>query len=92
MGAPSYCHSRSTPTASLKPSTSGLPNTNASGQAVKEVQANINQTTEYKPKLEVDGEFGSKTKKAVLTFQHEFKIKPYDGIVGPKTWKVLRAK
>jgi hypothetical protein len=22
----------------------------------------------------------------------EFKIKPYDGIVGPKTWKVLRAK
>ncbi|MFI8072073.1 peptidoglycan-binding protein [Streptomyces sp. NPDC086033] len=64
----------------------------SSGQAVKEVQANINQTTDYKPKLKVDGEFGSKTKKAVLWFQHEFKIKPYDAIVGPKTWKVLRAK
>ncbi|MFI6434881.1 peptidoglycan-binding protein [Streptomyces sp. NPDC050759] len=64
----------------------------SSGQAVKEVQANINQTTDYKPKLKVDGQFGSKTKKAVLWFQHEFKIKPYDGIVGPKTWKVLRAK
>ncbi|MFJ9103517.1 peptidoglycan-binding protein [Streptomyces sp. NPDC102405] len=36
--------------------------------------------------------FAAVTAITVTVFQHEFKIKPYDGIVGPKTWKVLRAK
>lgn len=62
------------------------------GNAVKEVQALISQTTGYKPKLAVDGKFGSKTKKAVLWFQKKYHVKPYDGIVGKKTWKELRLK
>ncbi|MFC9928770.1 peptidoglycan-binding protein [Streptomyces sp. NPDC127190] len=62
------------------------------GNAVREVQAIINQTTAYKPKLTVDGDFGSKTKKAVIWFQQTFHVKPYDGIVGAKTWKELRLK
>lgn len=64
----------------------------SSGAAVKEVQALINQTTVYKPKLAVDGKFGSKTKKAVVWFQKRYHVKPYDGIVGPKTWKEFRLK
>lgn len=62
------------------------------GNAVKEVQALINQTTSYKPKLAVDGRFGSKTKAGVVWFQKKYHVKPYDGIVGPKTWKELRLK
>ncbi|GGZ17513.1 peptidoglycan-binding domain-containing protein [Streptomyces poonensis] len=62
------------------------------GRAVKEVQALINETTDYKPKLSVDGHFGSKTKKAVIWFQKQYDVKPYDGIVGPKTWKEFRLK
>ncbi|MEU1052178.1 peptidoglycan-binding protein [Streptomyces sp. NPDC005876] len=62
------------------------------GNAVREVQALINQTTNYKPKLSVDGDFGSKTKKAVVWFQKTYKVKPYDGIVGKKTWAELRLK
>ncbi|MFD1661862.1 peptidoglycan-binding protein [Streptomyces caeni] len=64
----------------------------SSGAAVREVQALINQTTAYKPKLAVDGQFGSKTEKAVVWFQTKYHVKPYDGIVGPKTWKEFRLK
>lgn len=66
--------------------------TGSKGNAVREVQALINQTTSYTPKLKVDGDFGSKTKKAVVWFQKTYNVKPYDGIVGPKTWKELRLK
>jgi peptidoglycan hydrolase-like protein with peptidoglycan-binding domain len=62
------------------------------GRAVQEVQALINQTTGYQPKLAVDGKFGSKTKNAVRWFQKKYHVKPYDGIVGKKTWKELRLK
>ncbi|MEU9557140.1 peptidoglycan-binding domain-containing protein [Streptomyces fumanus] len=66
--------------------------TGSKGNAVREVQALINQTTPYKPKLSVDGDFGGKTKKAVVWFQKTYKVKPYDGIVGKKTWAELRLK
>lgn len=66
--------------------------TGSKGNAVREVQALINETTPYTPKLAVDGDFGPKTKAAVLWFQKTYKVTPYDGIVGPKTWKELRLK
>jgi N-acetylmuramoyl-L-alanine amidase len=62
------------------------------GNAVKEVQALINQTTNYPHHLAVDGKFGQKTKSGVVWFQKKYHVKPYDGIVGPKTWKELRLK
>ncbi|MEV5004253.1 peptidoglycan-binding protein [Streptomyces sp. NPDC093064] len=62
------------------------------GNAVREVQALINQTTSYKPKLKVDGDFGKNTKAAVIWFQKKYHVKPYDGVVGKKTWKELRLK
>ncbi|MCQ4209195.1 peptidoglycan-binding domain-containing protein [Streptomyces longispororuber] len=62
------------------------------GRAVKEVQALLNQTTSAPGTLKVDGRFGSRTKAAVLWFQKKYHVKPYDGIVGPKTWKELRLK
>ncbi|HEX8199694.1 MAG TPA: peptidoglycan DD-metalloendopeptidase family protein [Isosphaeraceae bacterium] len=38
--------------------------------------------------LEVDGEFGPATERAVKTFQRRHDMKP-DGVVGAKTWKAL---
>lgn len=40
-------------------------------------------------KVEVDGDFGPATEKAVIDFQKEKSLEP-DGIVGPKTWAALR--
>lgn len=40
-------------------------------------------------RLVEDGQFGQKTKQAVVKFQKAKKIKPVDGIVGPVTWKGL---
>ncbi|MEU7579997.1 peptidoglycan-binding domain-containing protein [Streptomyces sp. NPDC041068] len=62
--------------------------------AVKEIQSLINQVTIWTrdhQALKVDGHFGDKTKKAVKWFQSTYKVKPYDGIVGKKTWGALRA-
>lgn len=39
-------------------------------------------------KLELDGDFGKKTKKAVKKFQKKLNIKA-DGVIGPKTWSLL---
>ena len=38
--------------------------------------------------IEVDGDFGPKTKEAVIQYQKTHNLKP-DGIVGPKTWEEL---
>lgn len=62
--------------------------------AVKEIQSLINQVTTWTwnhRALKVDGYFGDNTKKAVKWFQTTYKVKPYDGIVGKKTWGALRA-
>lgn len=37
----------------------------------------------------VDGNFGSKTKEAVLQFQRDQNLAVKDGIVGPITWRQL---
>jgi hypothetical protein len=50
------------------------------GDLVKAVQAKL--------KIDQDGTFGPKTEAAVRVFQRDHSLVP-DGIVGPKTWKVL---
>lgn len=40
-------------------------------------------------KIEVDGDFGPKTKEAVIKFQKDKGLLP-DGIIGEKTWKKLK--
>jgi N-acetyl-anhydromuramyl-L-alanine amidase AmpD len=50
------------------------------GEFVKQVQTSL--------KLDVDGLFGAKTEASVRAFQREHNNVP-DGIVGPKTWKIL---
>jgi peptidoglycan hydrolase-like protein with peptidoglycan-binding domain len=42
----------------------------------------------FKPKLKVDGDFGTLTANAVKDFQ-EWYLLVVDGVVGPKTWNAL---
>ncbi|MEU1308728.1 peptidoglycan-binding domain-containing protein [Streptomyces cinnamoneus] len=61
------------------------------GPKVKEIQALINFWDGTN--LKVDGEFGDKTRSAVKAFQRNHpSAGNADGIVGDKTWKVLRGK
>lgn len=55
------------------------------GEEVKKLQALLNR---HGAKLDVDGDFGPRTKDAVMKFQRKFKLTP-DGIVGPYTWDKL---
>lgn len=57
------------------------------GDLVKEMQAAIGLTGKN-----VDGFFGAGTKLALIAFQTKHGLKPIDGICGPGTWKVIRAK
>ncbi|MBK3382546.1 peptidoglycan-binding protein [Streptomyces sp. CAI-21] len=65
------------------------------GAHVKEIQALINETTIW-PKqtgkrLAVDGDFGPSTESAVSWFQWYYGSEALsDGMVGPKTWEMLR--
>lgn len=59
----------------------------STGAEVKELQRLLNLAG---ANLVVDGDFGSKTLEAVLSFQREHGLDP-DGIVGPKTWVKLKA-
>lgn len=58
------------------------------GDAVKELQAYLNQLDSVQPKLKVDGIFGSGTEKVVKQFQKETALLA-DGIVGLRTWSAL---
>lgn len=58
------------------------------GDAVKQIQKKL---VEKKiAKLEIDGEFGPMTQRAVKAFQKLKKLE-VDGVVGPMTWKALFA-
>ncbi|MFD4987361.1 peptidoglycan-binding protein [Streptomyces sp. NPDC058374] len=67
----------------------------SNGAHVKEIQALINETTIW-PKqtgkrLVVDGDFGPTTESAVFWFQWYYGSEALsDGMVGPKTWEMLR--
>ncbi len=67
----------------------------STGAHVKEIQALINETTIW-PKqtgkrLAVDGDFGPSTESAVSWFQWYYGSEALsDGMVGPKTWEMLR--
>ena len=56
------------------------------GDEVADLQMLLNSKFGYK--LDIDGDFGSKTESAVKDFQRKQGMTA-DGIVGPKTWKAL---
>jgi hypothetical protein len=61
------------------------------GAAVRALQAGLNKTFPAYSHLDVDGQFGPKTKAVVMEFQRRSKFKAGDvnGIVGPATRKAL---
>lgn len=59
------------------------------GEQVKEVQKLLNEKLKLNPKLSEDGVFGSGTYIAVQQFQVSKNL-GVDGVVGPKTWAVLK--
>lgn len=56
------------------------------GQAVKDVQTALK---ELGYDLSIDGSYGPKTKKTVLSFQRKYKSLSNDGIYGPKTGELM---
>ncbi|WP_165763811.1 peptidoglycan-binding domain-containing protein [Halalkalibacter urbisdiaboli] len=60
----------------------------SSGQAVQVLQERLQQLGYYKEKI--TGQFDTKTKEAVKTFQKQ-NLLTVDGVVGPKTWAVLES-
>ncbi|KAB8317867.1 peptidoglycan-binding protein [Tolypothrix campylonemoides VB511288] len=60
------------------------------GEKVEELQKLLNKRLNRKQDVKVDGVFGPKTEDAVKIIQYQFLLKQ-DGIVGPLTWKSLRA-
>ncbi|WP_196358084.1 peptidoglycan-binding domain-containing protein [Nodosilinea nodulosa] len=56
------------------------------GQAVKDVQAKLEQEKLYT--ASIDGVYGSNTQQAVKTFQRNHHLTP-DGIIGHRTWAAL---
>ena len=59
------------------------------GQAVKDLQIQLNAKITPSPNLQTDGIFGSQTHNAVMAFQRQAGI-PVDGIVGPQTLRALQ--
>ena len=57
-----------------------------SGSQVEEIQIMLNMIN--RTQLQIDGDFGSKTLAAVVSFQKKYKLKP-DGIVGNMTYAKL---
>lgn len=81
----STSNSSSTSTGSSTTSTSTLLRKGSKGQAVKELQEKLNKLGYG---LIVDGDFGSKTESAVISFQKKYKLE-IDGIVGNETRNAL---
>lgn len=57
------------------------------GEDVKTLQTLLNMRNGAG--LAIDGDFGSKTEKALDAFHRKHKLTPYDGICGKKTWEKL---
>lgn len=58
------------------------------GKRVKDLQARLNAMGAH---LKVDGQFGPKTRAAVVALQRKYGLKT-DGLVGPKTTAALRGQ
>jgi hypothetical protein len=58
------------------------------GSIVAELQSLLNAATSPSPPLDTDGDFGEKTRQAVIAFQKSGNLKQ-DGIVGKATWTAL---
>jgi peptidoglycan hydrolase-like protein with peptidoglycan-binding domain len=63
----------------------------STGPAVEELQQRLNNapSTEVPTLLEVDGKFGSLTRRAVVEFQTAHPPLAKDGAVGPQTWAMV---
>ncbi len=59
--------------------------------AVKTLQSLLNASTQIDVTLNVDGVFGTNTKKAVIAYQTANKLES-DGVVGPITWAKLQGQ
>jgi len=70
------------------PDTDGILRVGSRGEAVKTLQRNLN--TVMKSGLAVDGDFGAKTKAAVMAFQSRYKI-AVDGEYGPQSAAMMKA-
>jgi peptidoglycan hydrolase-like protein with peptidoglycan-binding domain len=62
----------------------------AKGDAVRLLQLALNERVEPSPNINVDGDFGPETEKAVKEFQEEHDLKE-TGVVDPETLKHLIA-
>ncbi|WP_406353627.1 peptidoglycan-binding protein [Streptomyces sp. NBC_01635] len=64
----------------------------ATGDRVREIQCLVNNHAYYDgPDVAVDGQYGSATTRAVKRLQENWGRGTVDGVVGPETWRALRA-
>ncbi|NJP12504.1 MAG: peptidoglycan-binding protein [Leptolyngbyaceae cyanobacterium RU_5_1] len=61
------------------------------GASVKELQELLNAQLSARRRISTDGIFGTQTETAVKTTQYRFFL-AQDGVVGAKTWHVLRTR
>jgi peptidoglycan hydrolase-like protein with peptidoglycan-binding domain len=59
------------------------------GAFIATIQRRLNAWGMAKPPLKVDGDFGPRTKEAVVAFQRKRDLSPVTGAVGPRTWYAL---
>ena len=61
----------------------------STGPCVNDIQTMANWQLPYNQQLRTDGKYGYQTKAGIVSVQKKDGVTPYDGIVGPKTWKAL---
>jgi Putative peptidoglycan binding domain/N-acetylmuramoyl-L-alanine amidase len=59
------------------------------GAFIAMIQQRLNAWGVARPPLPVDGDFGPKTRDAVVAFQRKRNLSPVSGVVGPRTWYAL---
>jgi hypothetical protein len=62
------------------------------GAFIAMIQKRLNAWDVARPPLSVDGDFGPKTRDAVVAFQKKRNLAPVTGAVGPRTWYALLDK
>ena len=62
------------------------------GAFIALIQKRLNAWGVARPPLSVDGDFGPKTRDAVVAFQNKRNLAPVTGAVGPRTWYALLDK